>query len=258
MQAVLTNILLVMKIKIATYNIHRAIGIDRRFKPQRIIDILNEIDADIVLLQEVDEGVPRSRELNLAKEISEGCGYQYYALGHNVSLRKGYYGNATLSRFPIIRERNIDLTIGNKKRRGCQHTNIQVLSSIKQFNIDVFNLHLGLSAKERQKQAGLLFRSKEYRDLEQVMPCIVAGDFNDWRSLLRALFVEGMGFKCATDKSQLLGEVAIKTFPSFAPRGGLDRVYFKGQIKFIKVCRYKKKVAKIASDHLPVVVELEL
>ena len=69
-----------MKIKITTYNIHRAIGLDRRFRPQRIIDILNDIDADIVLLQEVDEGVPRSRELNLAKEISQACGYPYYAL----------------------------------------------------------------------------------------------------------------------------------------------------------------------------------
>lgn len=247
-----------MKIKIATYNIHRAIGIDRRFKPQRIIDILNEIDADIVLLQEVDEGVPRSRELNLAKEISEACGYPHYALGHNVSLRKGYYGNATLSKFPIVRERNINLTIGNKKRRGCQHTRLKIDSSKKSLNLDVFNLHLGLSAKERQKQAGLLFRSKEYRDLDGNMPCIVAGDFNDWRSLLRALFIEGMGFKCATDKNRMMGEVAIKTFPSFAPRGGLDRVYYKGHLRFVNVCRYRKKMAKIASDHLPVITEFEI
>jgi len=247
-----------MKIKIVSYNIHRAIGIDRRFRPNRIIDILNEINADVVLLQEVDEGVPRSRELNLAKEIAKACGYPYFALGHNVTLRKGHYGNATLSKYPIKRERNIDLTVGNKKRRGCQHTNLQVSTLKKQFNIDIFNLHLGLSAKERQKQAGLLFRSKEYRDLSEHKPCIIAGDFNDWRSLLRAFFIEGMGFKCATDKSRKLGEVAIKTFPSFAPRGGLDRVYYKGHLKFVNVSRYKKKMAKIASDHLPIIVEFEL
>ena len=247
-----------MNLKIATYNIHRAIGLDRRFRPQRIIDILNEINADVILLQEVDEGVPRSRELNLAKEIAQACDYPYYALGHNVTLRKGYYGNATLSKFPIVRERNIDLTIGNKKRRGCQHTSLEIVSSGGSYYLDVFNLHLGLSAKERQKQAGLLFRSKEYKELEGKMACIVAGDFNDWRSLLRALFVEGMGFKCATDKNLLMREVAIKTFPSFAPRGGLDRVYYKGQLNFLNVSRYKKKAAKIASDHLPVIVEFEL
>ncbi|VAW35941.1 Endonuclease/exonuclease/phosphatase, partial [hydrothermal vent metagenome] len=86
-------------------------------------------------------------------------------------------------------------------------------------------------------------------------PCIIAGDFNDWRSLLRALFIEGLGFSCATDTKDA---IAIKTFPSFAPRGGLDKVYYKGRLKLSKVYRYRKKIAKIASDHLPIVAELEL
>jgi len=244
-----------MKIKLVTYNIHRAIGLDRRFKPERIIDILNDINADIVLLQEVDEGAPRSRELNLAKEISQACNYQHFALGHNVSLRKGYYGNATISRFPILRERNIDLTIENKKRRGCQHTTLELPNEKE---LEVFNLHLGLSAKERQKQAGLLFRSAEYRKITEDENCIVAGDFNDWRSLLRALFIEAMNFKCATDKTTEKGEVATKTFPSFSPRGGLDRIYYKGKINLLKTKTYKKKTSKIASDHLPVVSTFEL
>lgn len=247
-----------MKIKLVTYNIHRAIGIDRRFRPERIIEILNDINADIVLLQEVDEGVPRSRELNLAKVLSGNCDYPYYALGHNVTLKKGNYGNATLSRFPITRERNIDLTIQKKKKRGCQHTTLTIENNLHNINLDVFNLHLGLSAKERQQQAGILFHSEEYRKIIDKSPCVIAGDFNDWRSLLRALFVEGMDFKCATDKSGFRGERALKTFPSFAPRGGLDRVYYKGEISLINVKRYRKKTAKIASDHLPVVVDFEL
>ena len=238
-----------------TYNIHRAIGLDRRFKPERIIQIINEINPDIALLQEVDEGVPRSRELNLAKEIADARGFRHYKLGHNVSLKKGYYGNATLSKFPIARERNINLTIDNKKRRGCQHTTIDV-SSKK--SIEIFNLHLGLSAKERQKQAGLLTHSEEYLSVTKNKPCIVAGDFNDWRSLLRALFIEGLGFTCATDSTKRWGESAIKTFPSFAPRGGLDRVYYKGKLKCIKAIRYEKNIAKIASDHLPIVIEFDV
>ena len=60
-----------MKIRVLSYNIHRAIGIDRRFAPERIVEILKGHDADIVLLQEVDEGAPRSRELELAKELAE-------------------------------------------------------------------------------------------------------------------------------------------------------------------------------------------
>ena len=94
-----------------TYNIHRAIGVDRRFRPTRIVDIVGHHDPDLLLLQEVDEGVPRSREQHIAKDLAEELGYPHYAVGHNVTLRKGRYGNATLSRFPILRERNIDLSV---------------------------------------------------------------------------------------------------------------------------------------------------
>ena len=251
-----------MKLRILSYNIHRAIGFDRKFAPERIIEIIKGHDADIVLLQEVDEGAPRSRELKLAKELAVALGYPYYAMGHNVSLRKGKYGNATLSRFPIIKERNIDLTIGIRKRRGCQHTTIDLdplnkNSKIK--HLEVFNLHLGLSAKERQKQAGLLSRSDEFENLNSNTPCLIGGDFNDWRSLLRAFYVEGLAFKCATDINNKSGlPKAIRTFPSFAPRGGLDRIYYKGglQLESAKRCRFK--ASKIASDHLPIIVDFSL
>ena len=241
-----------------SYNIHRAIGLDRRFKPDRIIEIINDINPDIALLQEVDEGVPRSRELNLAKEIAQACGFLHYKLGHNVSLKKGYYGNATLSKYPISSERNINLTIDNKKRRGCQHTTIILDKNNQATPIEVFNLHLGLSAKERQKQAGLLSHSQEYLSISKNTPCIVAGDFNDWRSLLRALFIEGLGFDCATDSTKRWGESAIKTYPSFAPRGGLDRVYYKGNLGYTQAKRYDKNSAMIASDHLPIIVDFEI
>jgi endonuclease/exonuclease/phosphatase family metal-dependent hydrolase len=248
-----------LKIRVLSYNIHRAIGFDRRFAPERIIEIISGHDADIVLLQEVDEGAPRSRELKLAKELADALEYPHYAMGHNVSMRKGWYGNATLSRFPILRERNIDLSIGMRKRRGCQHTSIEIQNKQNQtFPLEVFNLHLGLSAKERQKQAGVLARSTEYESLDMDTPCIIGGDFNDWRSLLRALFIEGMEFKCATDKNNAAGSPkAIRTFPSFAPQGGLDRVYYRGGLRCISAKRCRFKASKVASDHLPVITEFE-
>ncbi len=246
-----------MKFRILSYNIHRAIGFDRRFAPERIIKILKEHDADIVLLQEVDEGAPRSRELKLAKELAEALGYQYYAMGHNVSLRKGRYGNATLSRFPILKERNIDLTVGKRKRRGCQHTTIELGNEANHKKLlEVFNLHLGLSARERQKQAGILARSDEFSSLDLETPCIVGGDFNDWRSLLRAFYIEGLEFKCATDIKSTSGKTrAIKTYPSFSPKGGLDRIYYRGGLKLKAVKRCRFKTSKIASDHLPVIAD---
>lgn len=248
-----------MKLRILTYNIHRAIGLDRRFKPERIEQIIVDHSPDIVMLQEVDEGAPRSRELAMAKEIAANLGYPYFAMGHNVSLRKGYYGNATLSRYPIVRERNIDLTIDNKKRRGCQHTTIQIQSTAgKLYLLEVFNLHLGLAAQERQKQTSRLMRSKEFATLDPHMPCIVGGDFNDWLSRLRALIVEGMGMQCATDHTTDKGITSMKTYPSFSPRGGLDRVYYRGELRLLSVEKCRHQVAKVASDHLPVIADFEL
>ena len=86
-----------MHLRLVSYNIHRAIGVDRRFRPDRIVKILIHHNADIVLLQEVDDGAPRSREIDMAKELAVSAGYEHYAVGHNVTLRRGRYGNAILS-----------------------------------------------------------------------------------------------------------------------------------------------------------------
>lgn len=248
-----------LRLRLITYNIHRAIGLDRRFRLDRIVQILADHNVDIVLLQEVDEGAPRTRKMNLAETLARELGFPYYAVGHNVSLRKGRYGNATLSRFPIARERNIDLTVEERKRRGCQHTTINLESQrAAASSVEVFNLHLGLNSRERQRQAGLLARSEEIMALGNGTPCVLGGDFNDWRSLLRAFFVEGMGFSCASDRDTDAGPRAIPTYPSFSPRAGLDRIYYRGKLKLVSVSRCRHQTARIASDHLPVIGTFEV
>ncbi|WP_154222098.1 endonuclease/exonuclease/phosphatase family protein [Marinicella rhabdoformis] len=246
-----------MQFKVLTYNIHRAIGLDRRYQPKRIIKILKDIDADIVLLQEVDSGVPRSQFMDMAKVLSEATDYPYYDLGLNVNLPKGHYGNATFSRYPIRKSQNIDLTIDNKKARGCLYTEISCPTDVSK-PLHVFNWHLGLSAKERRKQCAVLLNSQPFKKLNFKDDCLVAGDFNDWRSLLRILFVEGREFKCATDHQTKRGEVAIKTYPSFSPRGGLDRIYYRGSLKCLNAKKYQKQIAKVASDHLPIYATFEM
>ena len=244
-----------MRFRVSTYNIHRAIGVDRRFRPERIIRILESHDADIVLLQEVDEGAPRSRELDLAKELATALGYPHMAVGHNVTLRKGRYGNATLSRHPILRERNIDLTIGMWKRRGCQHTAID-LAGHGSRRLEVFNLHLGLSARQRERQVALLTRSRELASLAPDVACLVGGDFNDWRSRLQPLFSE-LKFRSATDRISS-GERPLATFPSFFPRGPLDRIYYRGPLRLRAANRCRLRLSRVASDHLPVVADFEI
>jgi endonuclease/exonuclease/phosphatase family metal-dependent hydrolase len=239
-----------MQLKILSYNMHRAIGVDRLFRPERIARVIRHHEADIVLLQEVDVGVPRSRNLDLAKEMAEAAGYPYYVTGLNVKLNKGMYGNATLSKFPITHSRNINLKVGKRKARGCQYSSIRISNSSDfSQDIKVFNLHLGLSSQERVRQIGLLINSKEFSSLNIGTPCLVGGDFNDWRTLLAPIFTDILNFECASNHSSGYHNPLL-TYPSFSPTGGLDKIFYRGPCWM--------GITRLASDHLPVIAEFKL
>lgn len=249
-----------MDLRILTYNMHRAIGLDRRFRLERIIGILEHYNADIVLLQEVDVGVPRSRRLNLADEIALQLKYPHHSIGLNVKLRNGMYGNATLSRFPIIKERNIDLTIGSRKSRGCLYTKLELPiweRGGETSKLVVFNLHLGLVAKERMLQLERLLSTTEFQRMTSDLPCLVAGDFNDWRTRLTPIFVNRYSFNCATDHGTD-NKKNMLTYPSFAPTVGLDKMFCRGEMNVLKSWRCRLMVSKVASDHLPVIADFHL
>lgn len=246
-----------MRLRVMSYNIHRAIGVDRLFRPERIARIIRHHEPDILLLQEVDVGVPRSRNLNLAEELAGLCDYPHWALGLNVTLRRGHYGNATLSRFPLATQRNIDLTLSGRKARGCLYTAVELPDDREDAparSLSVFNLHLGLSFQERPKQIGILVNSPEFKALATEAPCLVAGDFNDWFTRLAPMFTEIMGFRCATSPSENFQSPYL-TYPSFSPTGGLDKIFVRGPLKIMKRQRCRMRISKIASDHLPVLAD---
>lgn len=248
-----------MKLRFVSYNIHRAIGTDRRFRPERIASILDSHRADVILLQEVDAGVPRSRRMNVARVLADELGYEFVAVGLNVRLREGRYGNATLSRHPIRRSRNINLSVGRKKSRGCQHATVELSANGMSRELEVFNLHLGLSARERRQQLGLLVSAREFSSLDVSTPCVVGGDFNDWRSQLQEPFVSALNFRCATARHESSPvDSCLKTYPAFSPQGALDRIYYRGGLSLQSAYRCRHQVSKVASDHLPIIVEFEL
>lgn len=246
-----------MRFSLLTYNIHKAIGVDRVFSPARIVEILRHHNADIVLLQEVDRGAPRLNHLDLASYLARELDYSYRAVGMNVFLKKGKYGNATLSRFPISHERNFDLTIGWRKRRGAQHTRIFLPAGDSAVELDVFNVHLGLSATERTKQLARLLEAPDLKTTAPHRPVIVAGDMNDWRNLLLNTGLRSAGFACATNR-HAGSRWSIKTFPSYAPAGGLDKVFYRGPVKLLDAHRSQHLLTRVASDHLPIVTHFEL
>jgi len=246
-----------MDLRIMSYNIHRAIGVDRLFRPERIATIIEHYDADIVLLQEVDVGAPRSRRLNLAETLAGMTGYSHYAVGLNVKLKEGMYGNATLSRYPILETRNIDLTIEDNKARGCLYTRFALPSRRRRgLALPVFNLHLGLSFRERPRQLGLVVRSPEFKALAETDPCLVAGDFNDLRKRLAPMLTEILGFDCATNRRKGYQNARL-TYPSFSPTSGLDKIFCRG-MNVVRGRTCRARLVKVASDHLPVMADLRL
>ncbi len=243
-----------MRLRLLTWNIHRAIGVDRRFRLDRIVEVIAHHEPQIVLLQEVDDGAPRSKELDLARELARELGFRHFVMSPNVTLKQGRYGNAVLSKFPIDGVANLDLSLPESWiRRGCQHL---VLDLARGRRLNLFNLHLGLSARERQTQIGLLARGA-LLELPLDAPTIVGGDFNDWRSLLHPIFTEILGFSCATELRSGRGG-PIRTYPSFSPRGGLDRFYTRGPLTTLAAHSCRLKLSRIASDHLPVIADLRL
>lgn len=246
-----------MDLRIMSYNIHRAIGVDRLFRPERIARIITRYDADIVLLQEVDVGVPRSRRLDLGETLATMTGYPHHAMGLNVELKEGMYGNATLSRFPIVETRNIDLTIERNKARGCLYTAVSLPGrGPRAGELPLFNLHLGLSFRERPRQLGLVVRSPEFKRLDDDDPCIIAGDFNDLRKRLAPMLTEILGFACATNRHKGYQNARL-TYPSFSPTSGLDKIFCRG-MKVVRARTCRARLTKVASDHLPVIADLRL
>ncbi|MBC8369522.1 MAG: endonuclease/exonuclease/phosphatase family protein [Planctomycetes bacterium] len=235
-----------------SWNIHRCIGVDRRFSPQRVAACIDHYSPDILCLQEVDRGVPRSKKLYLDHYLAENLGYDYHTWAQAHVLTTGSYGNAILSRFPIIKRRVIDLSINNKKKRNSLYTRIK----IRRRNIHLFNWHLGLSAKERRLQVQRLLRSNTLNNLPRASRIILAGDTNDWRNLL----FSGAGL--SDDNYDAWSEHGrrkpIRTFPSTKPIGALDKFFWKGSIDAMRVYPGHTNQTRLASDHLPLVADFEL
>ena len=107
-----------MHLRLVTYNIHKGIGgRDRRYRPERIIETIAHVEPDVAFLQEVDEDVPRSRHDMQAELLASELGFRHIAFQRNVTLKKGWYGNAIVSRFPLSEIESYDLTVRFKKRR---------------------------------------------------------------------------------------------------------------------------------------------
>lgn len=237
------------KFRIATYNIHKCVGIDRKFSPERIAEVLQEIDADLVALQEVLCHPNSQKRDHQAEFIAEEMQMDFY-LGENRKIKGGVYGNAVLSRLPVKHSQNFDISINKYEPRGCLLTEIALGGHE---TLQFFNVHLGTSFFERRKQVHKLLAAHVLEHTKFTGKRIVAGDFNEWtRGLTTRLFKANFQ---AVDAKKHLG--TTRTFPGFLPLLHLDQIYFDKKFRLADAFLHKSKTALIASDHLPIVAEFE-
>ncbi len=240
-----------MRLRLVTYNIHKGIGgIDRLYRLDRVTEALRHCAPDIVLLQEVDDGVPRSRNDRQVDLLSEWLQLPYRAYQPNVKLKMGHYGNAILSRFPLTDVHDLDLTLPLKKRRRALVAHCRLKDDSHSRTLLLFNVHLGLAGFERTIQLKRILTCHSLVHARQHTAVIVAGDYNDvWGTLGRRL-MEPAGFRAAC--------LRRRTFPAVLPMRPLDRVYFRGDLEVNHSFASRTEVARHASDHLPLVVDFRV
>jgi endonuclease/exonuclease/phosphatase family metal-dependent hydrolase len=239
-----------MRLRVVTYNIHRCRGLDRRVRPARIVEVLREIDADIIALQEVlsfhGASIEKDQARYIAQDLKMTC-----AVGGTRIHKGGIYGNVVLSRLPLLETRNYDISVRGREQRGCMRADISA-SGIGLLH--VFNVHLGTAFLERRHQAHKLVNTAILNNEELTGIRIMLGDFNEWtRGLTTRLLASHL--KSADVRAHL---PRSKTYPGVLPFLHLDHIYFDESLALDRLTLHKSRVALVASDHLPLVADFHI
>jgi len=226
-------------VRLMTWNIHGALGRNPRFDLDRVVDLVKRHAPDIVALQEIDSRRAREAHVDNPFDILQQALGNHGVGAKTVTTADGEYGQALISRWPMINTEIHDLSYPEREPRRAICSDIQTPAG----PIRVVATHLGLSLRERRSQAEALLKM-----LGTIRVTTVAlGDFNDWmwagsvrRSLARAL----------------PGYTRHPTFPSLCPVFQLDRVYLWPRVALLG--SHTDLEARRISDHLPVVADVRV
>jgi endonuclease/exonuclease/phosphatase family metal-dependent hydrolase len=223
-------------------------GTDGRRDPERVARVIADLAPDLAGLQEVG-GPPAPGDRDPAQHLGRLTG-MVSAFGPTAPLRGQPYGNAILSRHPIEATRVYDLSVPGREPRGCLRADV-VLPATR---VHLFSAHLGLSWRERRRQAALLLSADILRDAALAHPLVLVGDFN---SVGARAAVPRFLRRQLLDAARAAGNEA-PTFPSRFPLLRLDHCYVAPALAVREVEVIRSPAARLASDHLPLLVELEL
>jgi endonuclease/exonuclease/phosphatase family metal-dependent hydrolase len=231
------------RIRVATYNVHKCVGLDRRLMPGRIAEVIDEFRPDVIGLQEVLSIEGAAREHNQAQLLAEELG-MHLAMGEVRRLRGGAYGNVVLSCFPLSGICTFDLSAPGRERRGCVRTDVQLPEGPA---LHVFNFHLGTAFAERRWQAKHIFENELIRSKDIAGPRVVLGDFNEWTrghvSVMFAAELRGADIRLHLKQT--------RTYPGIFPVLHLDHIYYDDDLVLEHVALHRSRKALVASDHQP-------
>lgn len=227
-------------LRLLTYNIHGCVGRHGRVDPGAVLETIANSGADVVALQEViDDGSDFLRDL-------EALGFRKIVFSPMLNKPSGVYGILMMSRREPTETQVIDLNLGGIEPRGAIRFHLDLPSG----RLDVCGTHLGLSASERMRQISrldltLADADERHDDTLQVL----MGDLNEWRPRTRFM---------ATVRKRFQWVSRNPTFPARRPVIALDRIAVRGSMRPIRFLRLDAPPANFASDHRPLMAEIEL
>lgn len=245
-----------MKLRLMTYNVHRCVGTDRALDVERVAEVIAAENPDVVALQELDVLRRRTKIVDQAHRLAELLKMKFH-FHPAMAVEEELYGDAILTALPERRIRAEGLPLYRRvpglEPRGALWVEVMVGDT----PVQIINTHLGLIPQEQKRQAAALLGDRWMASDEWTAPGVLLGDFNatPYSATYRML-------KAALRDAQTTGgtwtKPATATFPSSFPFMRIDHVFLAGDITVTSVESPFDPRARVASDHLPLVVELDV
>lgn len=240
--------------RLMTYNVHRCVGVDRKLNVSRVAGVIAEHEPDIVCLQELDVGRARTGFVDQAGSIAEQLAMSYH-FHPAMRVEAELYGDAILTHLPerLVRSGPLPTVRGvpGLEPRGALWVEIDVDGVA----LNVFNTHLGLVPREQRLQAAALVGDQWLGHPDCTGPTLLTGDFNA-TSLTRPY--QTLARKLADCQRSLGLKPSVKTFPSSFPAIRIDHCFTSPEIVVTRVKAPFSPLARMASDHLPLIVDFEI
>lgn len=253
------------RLRLLCYNVHGCRGMDGKYSPQRIVRVISREQPDIICLQEIDQGRTRSGGVQQIEEIARSLKTDYSF--HSVfEVDDGEFGNAVLSHHRLVQLGRGPLpalgrTVPNLEPRGV----LRVQVCLEVGCIEVVNTHLSILERERQLQVAELISGHWLqpdgggptvpRDGAELRPLVLCGDFN---ASPRSFTCRRVGEYLDNIDRRWPGARKLKTWSSRVALRRIDQVFVNGSVDVVGVHVPRNRLTRVASDHLPLVVDLEV